>query len=79
MSTTNQGFTDLTNAVAEDTAEVQAEQDAFAGLEAAIGKLIAAGAGTVTDAQLEALAQSLQAAQKARADAVATATATPTA
>ena len=73
------GLDDLNQAVAADTAEVQAEQAAFAGLEAAIGKLIAAGAGTVSDAQLEALAQSLQAAQTARVAAVATATATPTA
>lgn len=67
MSQTNQGLTDLTAAVAADTAEVQNEAAAFTALETAITNLVAAGPGSVTSAQLETLAQTLTAAQTARA------------
>jgi hypothetical protein len=75
MAAQGQGFTNLSEAVAADTAELQAEQAAFTALEAEIAQLIATGAGNVTDAQLQALADTLTASQTARAAAVAAANA----
>jgi cell fate (sporulation/competence/biofilm development) regulator YlbF (YheA/YmcA/DUF963 family) len=63
MSSSSQGLTDLQAAVAAQTAQAQAIVAAFQALEAQIAALQAAGAGEVTDAQLETLAQTLQQAQ----------------
>lgn len=67
LAQTGSGFTNLTNAVNADTAELTAEQQSFTALEAAIATLTATPPNQVTDAQLQALADALTANQAARA------------
>lgn len=67
LAQTGSGFTNLTDAVNADTAELAAEQQSFTALEAAIATLTATPPNQVTDAQLQALADALTANQAARA------------
>lgn len=73
MSSSTQGLTDLQAAVAAQTSQAAAVVAAFQALAAQIAAL-QAQSGEVTDAQLETLAQSLQAAQASIAAALAPAT-----
>lgn len=74
MSSATQGLTDLTAAVAAQTAQSQAVVTAFASLQSQLATAIAQE-GEVTDAQLETMAQTLNSAQAAVAAALAPATA----
>jgi len=74
MSSATQGLTDLQNAVAAQTTQSAAVVAQFKALAAQIAAL-QAQEGEVTDAQLETLAQSLNAAQASVAAALAPATA----
>ncbi len=76
MASATQGLTDLQNAVAAQTAQATLVVTAFNNLQAQIAALQAQET-EVTDAQLEALAQSLQQAQATVATALAPATPAP--
>ncbi len=78
MASTTQGLQDLQNAVAAQTAQSAAVVTQFQALATQIAAL-QAQPGEVTDAQLETLAQTLQAAQAAVAAALAPAPAKPAA